>query len=840
MKNFSEIDAKWQNIWDEKGCFATKRDPNKPKYYVLEMFPYPSGKIHVGHLRNYSMGDVTARFYRAKGYNVLYPMGWDAFGLPAENAAILNKTHPQTWTFANIESMKAQIKLTGNSYDWSKEIATCSPNYYKHEQEFFIKLFNKNLAYQKESVVNWDPVDNTVLANEQVIDGRGWRSGAVVEKKKLRQWFLKITNYAEELLQETYSLTEWPESVRYMQQNWINRSVGANIKFKIKNNSSQYLEVYSTRPDTLFGCRFIAISYDHELVETCQKTEEISQFIDKCKKMSTAQADIDKADKEGVRTNIVALHPFDETIEIPVYIANYVLKDYGTGAVYGCPAHDARDHEFAKKYNLPIIQVVESEQESLSIQDEPFLEEGVMINSDFLNGLSSSNAKNAAIEKLESLNLGSGTINYRLKDWGISRQRYWGCPIPMIYCPDCGITPEDIAKLPVELPFDIDLTKPGNPLANHPTWKHTNCPKCNKPSIRETDTFDTFFESSWYFARFCNNQSDAMVDSQDANYWLPVDKYIGGIEHAVLHLLYARFFTKLMNEEELIKTREPFKSLLTQGMVLHASYKNEEGEWVYPDEVTNSPTGLVSKETGEKITQFKLEKMSKSKKNVVDLDNIIKSHGADTVRLFILSDSPPERDLEWSDSGVEGCTKFLVRLYKAADKIAGLVVAHQQINADLLSKTHQTIKFVTQDIRDSLFNKAIARIRELFNHVNNEISANNIDQTTIFAFESILRILNPFCPHTTEEIWQSLGKGEILANSTWPEYEESLCTTNKVNIAVQVNGKLRGTVIAEFNSEKEDVQNLAASNPDIAKHISGLDIVKVINVPNKIINFVVK
>ncbi|MDX1916868.1 MAG: leucine--tRNA ligase [Rickettsiaceae bacterium] len=846
MKNFGAIDRKWQKKWGDGNVFSSEQITEKPKYYVLEMFPYPSGKIHVGHLRNYAMGDVIARFYRASGYNVLYPMGWDAFGLPAENAAILNNTHPATWTYSNIESMKAQIKTTGNSYDWSREIATCDPSYYKHEQEFFINLYNKNLAYQQESVVNWDPVDNTVLANEQVIDGRGWRSGALVEKRNLKQWFLRITNYAEELLEETYNLRGWPESVRTMQQNWIGKSVGANIKFRIKGQD-EFLEVYSTRPDTLFGCTFIAICYNHNLVDKANKTDDIEHFIDNCKKMSTATAEIERAEKEGVILDLVALHPFDESIEIPIYIANYVLKDYGSGAVFGCPAHDERDWIFAKKYNIEIKQVLTGPNtglnEAIDINIAPFLEDGIMMNSDFLNGLDSASAKQKAIEKLEELARGKGKICYRLRDWGVSRQRYWGCPIPMIYCNACGIVPEKIENLPVELPKDVDFTVPGNPLDNHPTWKHTSCPKCQKPALRETDTFDTFFESSWYFGRFCNTDAPKMLSKEDANYWLPVDKYIGGIEHAVLHLLYARFFTKAMNDEGLLDAREPFANLLTQGMVLHAAYKDESGAWVYPEEVIKTDKGLLHKITGEKISQLKVEKMSKSKKNVVDLERIMEKYGADTVRLFILSDSPPERDLEWSDQGVEGCTKFIVRLYNYAEWLINAKIQGQEDLA-LTAKTHQTIKAVSLDIKDAHFNKAIARIRELFNLLSEKTSAaqnqNIASISYLHAFESVIRLLNPFCPHTTEEIWEILGHKILLAINDWPKYEETLAAPSSVVIAVQINGKLKATIEAPLDSGREFLEKSIESDGLIAKHLEGATVLKTIFVPNKIINFVIK
>ncbi len=836
MKNFAEIDQKWQKKWNELGCFQGEIDHSKPKYYVLEMFPYPSGKIHVGHLRNYSMGDVIARFYRANGYNVLYPMGWDAFGLPAENAAIQNKVHPSDWTFSNIASMRDQIKSIGCSYDWRREIATCSPEYYKHEQEFFIKLLKSNLAYQKESVVNWDPVDNTVLANEQVVDGRGWRSGALIEKKKLKQWFLRITNYAGELLDDIQSLKGWPESVRIMQENWIGKSLGANVQFKIEADGSN-IEIFTTRPDTLFGASFIAVAYDHDIVSSIIHREEIKKFVEICSHMSTAQADIERAEKLGVHTGLYALHPFDPTKKLPIYIANFILKEYGTGAIFGCPGHDERDHEFAVKYDLPIIQVVDNEEEKIDVQKAPFIGEGKVINSEFLNGLSSSDAKKAAIKKLEEMGLGRSKVNFRLKDWGISRQRYWGCPIPVVYCRKCGVLPVKESDLPIELPYDVDFTGSGNPLDSHPTWKHTNCTSCSGEAERETDTFDTFFESSWYFARYCNNQHEAMVDKTAADYWLPVDQYIGGIEHAVLHLLYSRFFTKAMNDQNIISVREPFRNLLTQGMVLHATYKDSEGQWVYPNEINKSGDKLIHKDSGLVVTQGKVEKMSKSKKNVVDLDSILQNAGADTIRLFILSDSPPERDLEWSESGVDGCSKFLVKLMQLAEKIRNTNF-DKSADENLLHKTHLTIKLVTADIKNFHFNKAIARIRELYNYVS-VLSDSSNSGTIPFAFEVIIRLLNPFTPHITEEIWQILGKQNILAIQTWPEFDENLTIANNVTIAVQINGKLRATIEAALNCAKDELEKTAILHPDVIKHLNSSQIKKVIIVPNKIVNFVI-
>lgn len=826
------IDSKWQKIWEEKNIFKSQMDNNKEKYYVLEMFPYPSGKIHIGHARNYSMGDLLARFNRALGKNVLYPIGWDSFGLPAENAAINNNIHPAKWTYENIDSMKKQLKLLGNSYDWSKELATCDPEYYKHEQAFFIELFNKNLAYQKESEVNWDPVDNTVLANEQVVDGRGWRSGALVEKKKLKQWFLKITNYSDELLEDIKNLKGWPESVRHMQENWIGKSDGAEINFDIESSDSK-VKIYTTRPETIFGCTYIAISYNHEILDNIEKTTEITKFIEKCSHNSTSVADIEKAEKEGVYSGVDAIHPLTGN-KIPIYIANYVLKDYGTGAVFGCPAHDERDHEFACKYSIPILQVIDHKDMDIDVAIKPYTSDGFLVNSEFLNGLDTKNAKTKIVEELEKLSKGNLKINFKLKDWGVSRQRYWGCPIPIIYCDKCGVLPEKLENLPVSLPDDVKFSGNGNPLDSHPTWKHTNCPKCSGAAVRETDTFDTFFESSWYFSRYCDPESDSMTNKDACKYWLPVDRYIGGIEHAVMHLLYSRFFTKAMNDCGHLDVREPFENLLTQGMVLHASFKDSDGEWVYPDKIYKKDGRLFSSENHKEVFQGKIEKMSKSKKNVIDLESILSKFGADTVRMFILSDSPPERDLEWSDSGVEGCYKFISKLINFADKLSSIELS-STLDEKLESLTHLTIKNVTSDLEFYHFNKAIARIRELFNFITSNNSTNIKE-----SFEIVIRLLNPFIPHVTEEIWEKLDNKKLLSENSWPKYDESKIDSSTQTLAVQVNGKLRGTIEVPDSLSKEEIE-IAAKNCDgVLKHIENMNIVKTIIVPKKIVNFVVK
>ena len=831
-----DIEQKWQKIWELEQAFTSSVDKVKSKYYVLEMLPYPSGKIHVGHLRNYSIGDVIARVKRAQGFNVLHPMGWDAFGLPAENAAISNNSHPATWTYTNIDNMRHQLKSIGLSYDWSKEFATCDPSYYKHEQKFFLELYKKDLAYQKESIVNWDPVDQTVLANEQVEDGRGWRSGALIEKKYLRQWFLKITNYADELLHEIDNLTGWPESVRHMQEKWIGRSEGANFNFKIKG-TQQYIEVFSRKPETIFGATFIGLAYNHPLIEKLiKKTEEIQKFIDKCSHTSTSNADIDKAEKEAVFTGLYAEHPFKLDIEIPIIIANFILIDYGSGAVFGCPAHDQRDHELALKMKLPIKQVVQADTQ-IDIAKAPYIDDGIMINSDFLDGFTTKEAKKRIIERFELEGIGRRTINYRIKDWGISRQRFWGCPIPIIHCNICGTVPVPDASLPVTLPENVIFGEHGNPLANHPSWKYTKCPTCNQDALRETDTFDTFFESSWYFTRYCDNKAAKMTNKEACDYWLPIDQYIGGIEHAVMHLLYARFFTKVMQEAGHVSVREPFKNLLTQGMVLHATYKDDKGNWLYPDEVVEENGILIHKISGSKVTIGRQEKMSKSKKNVIDLEAILSSYGADALRMFVLSDSPPEKDLEWSASGIDGCSRFITKLINMSDYIKNMNVESKLVNNKLLVFVHHTIKYVTEDITEYRLNKAIARLRELFNALSEDISGTDID-TAKLAYRVLIQMLSPFIPHITEEIWQKLGNSTRLYQEKWPIFEEKLLKTESYVMAIQVNGKLRATHEFHNDTSEEEIKKIASRLPNIIKHIAEDNIKKIIIVPKKIVNIV--
>ncbi len=868
--NLIEIEKNWQQIWRENQSFKVEIDKAKPKYYVLEMLPYPSGKIHVGHMRNYSIGDVAARYRMCKGYNVLHPMGWDAFGLPAENAAIENNTHPEKWTFENIENMRSQLKSLGLSYDWSREIASCCPDYYKHEQKFFLELYNSGLAYKADAYVNWDPVDNTVLANEQVTEGRGWRSGAEIEYRKLNQWFLRITDYADELVDSLKDLEGWPDSVRQMQEKWIGRSQGAVIKFKLDTtNSQEELEAFTTRPETIYGASFIAVAHDHPLIENLSnKSVELEEFVQKCKEEAQEIEEDEEGakDKQGVYIGVDVIHPFDGNIKLPIYLANFVLTGYGKGAIFACPAHDERDYEFAKKYNLPIKQVVDSDKTEINIDKQPYTQDGYMINSDFLNGLNTEEAKSRVIQVLEDSSAGYLETNYRLRDWGVSRQRFWGCPIPIIYCDDCEVVPVPTEELPVELPKDVSFDKPGNPLENHPTWKHVKCPSCGGWAQRETDTFDTFFESCWYFMRYCNTGASEIIDREDCKYWLPVDQYIGGIEHAVMHLLYARFFTKAMRDHGYLEIDEPFTKLLTQGMVMHATYKDESGSWVYPWDVElDEAKQRWHKQTGEKVQMLRTEKMSKSKKNVIDLESILNHYGADVARLFLLSDSPPEKDLEWSQSGIEGCKRFMGRLIGLAENIknpendyfselitknkgkAVSFIASSNSGDEEISKlqtlTHKTIKTVSEDIDNFRLNKAIARLRELFNAISDNYHEdkkldNSGREMLISSYKILLQLLNPFIPHITEELWNMLGESKYLCNTSWPEYSSEFLKGEKITIAVQINGKVRDTCEVEKNLDSEQLKTQALELDKIKAQLEGASIKKIIAVPNKVVNIV--
>lgn len=823
------IEKKWQSYWQEQQFHVAKIDKSKPKYYVLEMLPYPSGKLHMGHVRNYSIGDAFARFKRANGFNVLHPMGWDAFGLPAENAAIENKTHPLEWTIENIAAMREEIKSIGLSYDWNRETATCLPEYYKHEQEIFIDFLENKIAYQKESFVNWDPVDNTVLANEQVVDGRGWRSGAVVEKKRLRQWFLKISDYAEELLPSNAKLDNWPVAVKSIQEKWIGKSLGASINFEL-DKKEEAIEVFTTRADTLFGATFIVISAHHPLVDTLPKDQKLKDFISDCEKTGTAEEAIEKAEKRGLLTELKAIHPFTQKL-LPIYIANYVLMEYGTGAVFGCPAHDARDHEFALKYNLSILPVV-NPAEDWDFNLRPYIGDGIIFNSDFLNDLSIGEAKKASLSKLVQLEAGKKVTTYRLRDWGVSRQRYWGCPIPIIHCDNCGAVPVAKVDLPVKLPEDVEFLGLGNPLDNHPTWKHVKCPKCNADSLRETDTFDTFFESSWYFMRYCSPQNaERFATKEDIDYWLPVDQYIGGIEHAAMHLLYARFFTKAMKKCGMLNVEEPFSALLTQGMILHATYKDEDGKWLYPEEALSNKNSSVGR----------IEKMSKSKKNTVSPVDIIKKYGADTARLFSLSDSPPEKDLEWTDSGVEGSYKFLNRVWRFVEEfnqIEKFECAESKAQNKIRRQIHKMLKHINNNYQSLSFNVVIAGIRELSNIIFAIPKTKENYLILLEGLETLVCLLFPITPHLSEELWQKMGNKISLELMSWPEPNQDLLIDDVVTIAVQISGKLRATLEISPNASKQEIEDAALSLPAVQKFIVG-DIKKVIIVPGKIINIVI-
>jgi len=837
--NPSIIEKKWQKKWADKKVFKAKIDHSKPKYYVLEMFPYPSGAIHMGHVRNYTLGDLVARYKKAQGFNVLHPMGWDAFGLPAENAAIENKTLPSKWTYSNIESMKLQLTQMGLSYDWDRELTTCDPDYYKFEQKMFIDFFKSGIAYKKETLVNWDPVEQTVLANEQVVDGKGWRSGADVEKKKMKGWFLKISDFAEDLLQELKNLKKWPDRVKIMQNNWIGKSSGATINFPI-NNSDQNIEIYTTRPDTIFGATFIAISPLHPLAsKIAENDKEALNFINFCQKQSTKEADIEKAEKFGYETTLSVKHPFKENTQLKLFIANFILMDYGTGAIFGCPAHDQRDYDFAKKYKIDIIRVIESKEKL------PYVGDGVHINSDFLNGLDTKNAINLSIKKLENLKLGKETITYRIRDWGVSRQRYWGCPIPIIFCNDCGEVPVPEEELPINLPEDVNFNSRGNPLDTHATWKYTKCPVCDQSAIRETDTFDTFFESSWYFARFTDLNPTKAFSKDALDYWMPVDQYIGGVEHAVMHLLYSRFFMRALKSINMVNISEPFISLQTQGMVCHQTFKNKESnQWVFPNDVVKEKNEYYHIETNEPIISGRTEKMSKSKKNVVDPQKIIDSFGADTARFFMLSDSPPDRDMEWSESGVDGSWRFLNKLWKfvhsleVIKKEENLLSELSDQNKELLVSLNFAIEEITKSIENFSFNVAVASIRTLFNHLVSYKAKTDTDKSILlFVTNKLLIMINPMVPHIAEELWKTLNNEGLVCNANWPSINKSFMKKSTVKIPIQVNGKMRAVIEVSLDLSKEELEKLALKEENVLKFLNGFP-KKSIIIPNRIINFV--
>jgi leucyl-tRNA synthetase len=840
-------ESKWQNIWKEKQSFKAVEDANKPKYFVMSMFPYPSGRIHMGHVRNYTLSDVVARYKRALGFNVLHPMGWDAFGLPAENAARDRGVHPSKWTHENIKNMRRELDSMGLALDWSREVTTCDPSYYKHQQKLFLDFLKAGIAYRKESWVNWDPVDNTVLANEQVIDGKGWRSGADIEKRKLAQWCFKITGYVEALLDGLQTLDRWPEKVRLMQENWIGKSQGAKVKFALQD-SSDSVEVFTTRPDTLFGASFVAISANHPLASRlAKKDDKLAAFIDDCNRVGTSEAAIETAEKLGYDTGLKVAHVFDAAWHLPVFVANFVLMEYGTGAIFGCPAHDQRDLDFARKYKLPVTPVVlppGADPATFAVGSEAFTETGLLFNSRFLDGLAVDDAKKKAIAEIESRDAGTGTTQFRLRDWGVSRQRYWGCPIPVIHCEICGVVPVPTKDLPVTLPDDVTFDKPGNPLDHHPTWKHVACPQCGKAARRETDTCDTFVDSSWYFARYTSANDDTQpVDREAADYWLPVDQYVGGVEHAILHLLYARFFTRAMKQTGHVGIDEPFTGLFTQGMVCHESYKGNNGTWLYPEAVQKNADGsAVKMDDGSPVKVFRGEKMSKSKNNVVDPGRIISGYGADTARLFMLSDSPPDRDLEWTEAGIEGAWRYVNRLWRMAEEAAEAVAAtNPDEKAEKVRRViHRTIVLVSDAYERFHFNGAVAKIRELSNSLE-ELDAQNPNESGVLreGIETLTQLIAPMLPHIAEEMWVTLGHTKMLVETSWPKADPALVIDNTVTIAVQVNGKLRATISLPRDMAAKEVEAAALAEESVQRALGNKAPKKVIVVPNRIVNVVI-
>ena len=838
--NHKKVEKYWQTKWTTSKVFETKKNTSLKKYYVLEMFPYPSGKIHMGHVRNYTLGDVVARYKKMCGYNVMHPMGWDAFGLPAENAAIVEKKPPSEWTYHNIKIMRHQLQTMGLSIDWTREIATCHPEYYKHEQSFFLDLLKKELAYKKESFVNWDPVDQTVLANEQVIDGKGWRSGAEIEQKKLSQWFLKTSAYSEELLNYLDKLDSWPSKVKIMQSNWIGKSIGVEINFKIsnpKNLNSNYLNVFTTRPDTIFGATFCAVSTDHPLSkDIINRDSAAKKFVQECSFLNPEK------EKKGFKTHLFVEHPFIEKKLLPVFLANFVLMEYGSGAIFGCPAHDQRDLEFANKYKLEVIPVILPEGKSknkFKIATKAYVGEGNLINSSFLDSQNIEEAKKTVVEKLVVKGIGNKKINYRLRDWGLSRQRFWGCPIPVMYREDGEIIPVPKKDLPVKLPNIKELSGSGNVLDKIDKWRNVLCPETGMKAKRETDTFDTFFESSWYYLRYCNPRDHNAFVKEDINYWLPVDQYIGGVEHAILHLLYSRFFVKALRDTGYIELDEPFKGLFTQGMVTHQTFQNYKNEWIGPDEIIHNKESITDNR-GNKVKAGKIEKMSKSKKNIVDPSDIINIYGADTARWFMLSDSPPDRDLEWTDSGIGGAYKFINKIWNLLFETISTDSSSlsNKENNTLVDKINETIVNVTKNIDDFHYNKSIANLHELTNVIQNLITKKSVSKDCLLnSFKKLTLLLQPFVPHLSEEMWKELKGSGLAINHKWPE-SKGLPTKTFCNIAIQVNGKTKEVIQFDIGSKKEHVQKIALEQSRVKKIIINKKIDKIIFVPEKILNVV--
>jgi leucyl-tRNA synthetase len=869
--NPKETEPKWRAAWQDAQVFrakSAKEAGDMPKAYILEMFPYPSGRLHMGHVRNYAMGDVVARYRIANGYNVLHPMGWDAFGLPAENAAIEKKAQPRTWTLQNIQAMKDQFAPLGLSFDWSKEVTTCEPDYYEQQQRIFLKMLENDLVYRRSAKVNWDPVENTVLANEQVVDGRGWRSGAVVEQRELEQWFFRITRYGDDLLAALDTLDRWPDKVRTMQGNWIGKSQGAKIWWEIahapdalsrdkdgasllsggRNHATDPIEVFTTRPDTLFGASFLALAPDHPLTKEIAKSRpDVAKFMADAASKGTSEADIEKAEKVGIDLGIRVKHPFDPNWELPVWAANFVLSTYGTGAIFGSPAGDQRDIEFAEKYGLPFKPVVlppGADPEIYTVSGEAYAGEGTIYNSDFLNGLTTKDAITAAIKELVKRDAGEATTQYRLRDWGVSRQRYWGCPIPVIKCASCGTVPVPDDQLPVMLPDNADFSEPGNPLARHPTWKHVACPKCAGKAERETDTMDTFVDSSWYFARFCDPKAKVPINKEEAAYWLPVDQYIGGVEHAVLHLLYSRFFTRALRDCGYLDlaSGEPFAGLFTQGMVTHETYRSEAGSWLLPEEIEKRDGALIEISTGAPVTTGGVEKMSKSKKNVVDPLQIISDYGADVARWFVLSDSPPERDFEWSDAGVRGAWGSIQKLWALVEACpaADDGPANEGEPLDLRRLAHRTVRDVTQGIEKFHFNVGIARMNELGNALRKaeQSSVPGMATARREALRLFAQIAAPFAPHLAEECWALLGGKGMAVTAKWPQPDPALLVSDTVTLPVQINGKKRAEITVSAAADPAAVEAAAREDDAVKQHLAGLTVRKVIVVPGRIVNIV--